>query len=237
MSPSLRTTLPLDSELAMYRAGNDSEPALSVNHICGGNLIPIPTGFPVSGTHSFVYGHRVGNAGRYPPTLRVGAVGEVCMMAKDVTGAITSFFVQSPTTATTGGMCHQQATVALLFYVLDSEVVHDDSIEVMRDWFEHEEARSAIRYTIIGHVADGSIVSIEFTLHRYNHYALGSVKRVIRSINKGQEYNCIAHRIEVISNAYLATVGFINEDGGSSEESNNGAVTKVAEEFELMKVD
>lgn len=85
MSPSLRTTLPLDSELAMYRAGNDTEPALSVNHICGGNLIPIPTGFPMSGTHSFVYGHRVGNAGRYPPTLRVGAVGEVCTMAKDVT--------------------------------------------------------------------------------------------------------------------------------------------------------
>ncbi|KAJ7859619.1 hypothetical protein B0H14DRAFT_3446514 [Mycena olivaceomarginata] len=187
----------------------------------------------MSGTHSFVYGHRAGNAGRYPSTLRIGAVGEVCKMAKD--GALTLFFVRSPTAATTGGICHQQATVSLLLYVLDSEAVRDDSIEVMSDWLEHEEDCSATRYTvnctphmeIIGHVDSGSIVSIEFTLHRYNHYALGSVTR---------EYNCVAHRIEVISNAYLATVGFINEDGGGSEELHNLVVPKVAEEFELMKV-
>ncbi|KAJ7898193.1 hypothetical protein B0H14DRAFT_2557234 [Mycena olivaceomarginata] len=204
----------------------------------------------MSGTHSFVYGHRAGNAGRYPSTLRVGAVGEVCKMAKDVTGALTSFFARSPTTATNGGICHQQATVSLLLYVLDSEAVRDDSIEVMSDWLKHEEDRSATRgkisayakamvnvlRQIIGHVDDGSIVSIEFTLHQYNHYALGSVTQVIHALNKGQEYNCVAHRIEVISNAYLVTVGFINKDSGGSEELHNLAVTKVAEEFELMKV-
>jgi hypothetical protein len=82
MSPNECTTFPPDGELALYCATNDTDPALSVNHIYGGNLVAVPTGCPYSGTHSFVYGNRVETAGRYPSPLRVGAVGEVCTMAR-----------------------------------------------------------------------------------------------------------------------------------------------------------
>ncbi|KAJ7823733.1 hypothetical protein B0H14DRAFT_3469903 [Mycena olivaceomarginata] len=177
MSPNECTTFPPDGELALYRATNNTDPALTVNHIYGGNLVAVPTGCPYSGTHSFVYGNRVETAGRYPSPLRVGAVGEVCTMARTEIGAPKSFFVRSPSTATAGAVCHHQATIALLLYVLDSEAEQVGSVEGMGRWVEGNESQSANRYLVIGEVIDGAVVAVEFTLHRYNHYAWGPVKR------------------------------------------------------------
>ncbi|KAJ7806660.1 hypothetical protein B0H14DRAFT_3483944 [Mycena olivaceomarginata] len=223
MSPNECTTFPPDGELALYRATNNTDPALSVNHISGGNLIAVPTGCPYSGTHSFVYGNRAETAGRYPSPLRVGAVGEVCTMARTEVGSPKSFFIQSPSTATPGAVCHHQATISLLLYVLDSEAEQVGSIEGMGRWVEGSEGQS-----IIGDVIDGAVVTVEFTLHRYNHYALGPVKR---------EYNCIAHRIEVISETYLDTVGFIKKEDSDTAELNDSTVQKVIDDLGLMSIE
>jgi hypothetical protein len=97
---------------------------------------------------------------------------------------------------------------------------------------------------IIGEVNDGAVVSVEFTLHRYNHYKYGPVKRVSRCIsaayhpiNDYQEYNCVAHRIEVISESYLGNVGFVKEGGGCRDDLTDNDVTKVVDNFELMSVE
>ncbi|KAJ7305392.1 hypothetical protein DFH08DRAFT_976327 [Mycena albidolilacea] len=231
MSPNECTTFPPDGELAPYRATNDTDPALSVNHIYGGNLVAVPTGCPYSGTHSFVYGNRVETAGRYPSPLRVGAVGEVCTMARTeiaaLEGAPKSFFVRSPSTATAGAVCHHQATISLLLYVLDSDAEQVGSVEGMGRWVEGNEIQSANRYLVIGEVIDGAVVAVEFTLHRYNHYAWGPVKR---------EYNCIAHRIEVISETYLDTVGFVKKEDSDTAELNDSTVQKVIDDLGLMSV-
>ncbi|KAJ7808392.1 hypothetical protein B0H14DRAFT_2608969 [Mycena olivaceomarginata] len=61
-------------------------------------------------------------------------------------------------------------------------------------------------------------LSVEFTLHRYNHYTYGPVKRVI-------------------SESYLGNVGFVKEGGGCRDDLTDNDVTKVVDNFELMSVE
>lgn len=47
-----------------------------------------------------------------------------------VQGSVISFCVRSPSAATPGAVCHQQATVSLLLYVLESEADRAGSSDV-----------------------------------------------------------------------------------------------------------
>ncbi|KAJ7879509.1 hypothetical protein B0H14DRAFT_1604050 [Mycena olivaceomarginata] len=150
MTTSPITTFPLDSQLVVYRQGNDTEAALSAAYITAGDVFAERTESHAAGVQSFVYRILQPGYPRYYPVYRMGSIGEVYEVQYGEQETVMSFSVRSPSAGAPSAINHHLETLSVLYYLLeeDKHASTQQDFAIISSWIAVGEEGTEDRYTV-----------------------------------------------------------------------------------------